>query len=367
MAKETWAPYFDLFVAMQQKLQPLGIALGPEQYDWLCQALAQGFGWASWDGETLASWANLRRVCRVLWLKPCAHPEQAARVFNQTFDRYIDQYQGTFAPAEPEAATLPGVAPLHWPTIPPRRSPPSEAVPAGTLKAVAAVQTGAADRGSSSPTSSYHFTAQDLPLQLTQVHYRWRSLRSAERSGAATEVDIAATVAQILRQGVMATVCLRPVMQHRAELLLLVDDNAAMVPFRLAIAPLSQAVQEGWIAPAQIYRFTGYPDQYLYAAQGGRPTAIATVLSRLHPNRTVLMVVSEAGAALGIVNGARIVGTQRFIERALPCVRQLIWLNPLPSERWVGTSAQAIATTLGGRMIGLAPWAEGIAPTGGAR
>jgi uncharacterized protein len=37
----------------------------------------------------------------------------------------------------------------------------------------------------------------------------------------------------------------------------------------------------------------------------------------------------------------------------VPCIRQLIWLNPLPQERWVATTAEAIAQALDGKMIPL--------------
>jgi uncharacterized protein len=35
----------------------------------------------------------------------------------------------------------------------------------------------------------------------------------------------------------------------------------------------------------------------------------------------------------------------------LPCVREVLWLNPVPEKHWEYTSAAAIAQALAGRMI----------------
>jgi uncharacterized protein len=47
----------------------------------------------------------------------------------------------------------------------------------------------------------------------------------------------------------------------------------------------------------------------------------------------------------------RIDRTRKFLARLVPCVREVIWLNPLPLERWAGTTAEAIQGLLSGRMV----------------
>lgn len=352
---EAFLPFLELFEAMQRAMQPLGIALGIEQYELLSRAIDQGYGLVSWDGECLESWENLRRVCRVLWVKPTPSYEAALKVFNQTFDRYMEQYRDTFPQAiveVPDPQNYPSE--LQYPEIPPRKGRSTETTKTGEIKAIAAINTGTPKFALSSSEAGYQVKPKDFPLSLTQVQQNWRSLRQSVREGTVYEVDIDATVAQIIQQGVLDDVVMRPVMQQRAELLVLVDDHDGMIPFRPAIAPLIQAVEEGWVSPAQLYRFTSYVDQYLYGwRKAGQATAIDAVLSRLHPSRTVMLIVSDAGAAFGSVSGAQIVGTRKFLDRAFPCVRQLIWLNPLPRERWSGNSAQAIAEFLAGQMIEL--------------
>lgn len=360
---QPFLPFLDLFEAMQQAMQPpnapLGsVPLGLEQYDLLYQALAQGFGLASWDGESLISWENLRRICRLLWVKPLPSYEAALAVFDQTFDRYVETHQGALIAPEPQPQPPPSqeLAP-NYPKIPPRRGWEPKPQEPSPVKAAAAVKT-ATDRLRSGKSDAFRLVPQDLPLTLTQVQQSWRSLRQGTRAGNLYEVDIEATVAQIVAQGVLDDVVMRPVMARRAELVLLLDDHDGMVPFGVAIAPLLEAVAQRWVSPARVYRFSHYVDQYLYAwpqagPQAGPPAAVNGVLAQLHRSRTVLLIVSDAGAALGTVSGGQILAMQRFVQRAAACVRQVIWLNPLPRARWQGTSAQAIAAQLPEPMVEL--------------
>lgn len=338
--------FLDLFEAVRSAMKPLGLPLGLEQYDWLCQAIKKGYA--------LESWEQLRRVCQRLWVKPIPSYDVALKVFNQTFDRYVEQYYYVFSQSDEAPARSDSVE-LQYPEIPPRQGYRKEVDRKAETKTIAAVNTGA-PQSSPRPVGQgeYQLILKDLPISLTQVQQNWRSLKQSVREGTVYEVDIDATVEEIVRQGVMNDIRMRPVMQQRAELVVLIDDHSGMIPFRYAIAPLIQAVEGGWVSPAEIYRFTSYVDHYLYGwRRAGQATAIETILARLHPSRTVLVIVSDAGAAFGAVSGAQIVGMKQFVDRAMLCVRQLIWLNPLPSERWKGCSAQAIEDFLGGRMIAI--------------
>lgn len=140
------------------------------------------------------------------------------------------------------------------------------------------------------------------------------------------------------------------------NLLLLVDDSDAMLPFAPALQPLIAAVTEHRVTPAALYRFTVYPDDYLYDwDQSFKAMPLATVLTRLHRSRTTALIVSDGGAAPGTNKPGQKQGIATFLEKLLPCIQRLLWLNPLPRERWQGTSAQAIAQALDGRMIPLDP------------
>jgi hypothetical protein len=225
----------------------------------------------------------------------------------------------------------------------------------GNVQAPVAVRT-APPKLSPTDTKAFQLTPTDIPVSLEAVQTAWRALRRRVRVGHQYEPDVEATMAQIEREGLFSDIILRPVLTRAAELLLLVDDSNATIPFRPAFQPFITAIESRRIYPAQIYRFTSYPTDCLYHWQNpAQAEALATLLSRLHPNRTIAIILSDAGAATATYSQARIEQTAVFLNQLTPCVRQVIWVNPLPPKRWSGTSAEAIALELKGGMISLEP------------
>ncbi len=336
-------PLLDLFQTMRRE----GMKLTPEQYDLLQQALQQGHGLSGWD--------DLKRVCRMLWVKPS--PNYDRDLFEQTFDRYVEAHQRQFqaylfpAPtaSTPKPLTLPQPA---QPQVPPRRMPNTQE--SGETQSPIAIKT---DPFPLPPQKTDWIVIPGaLPLSLRSVQSSWRSLRRSTRRGLATEVDLEATLNRINQNGFFSEVVLRPERRQQGELLLLIDDSDAMLPFRPALQPLITAVTEHRITPAQIYRFTIYPDDYLYDwHQPFKAIPLNTVLAQQHRSRTIVLIVSDGGAATKTYSIERQQGIAKFLEQLLPCIHQLLWLNPLPPERWQFTTAQAIAQALNGRMIPLNP------------
>jgi uncharacterized protein len=337
-------PFLDLFHDLRQA----GMPLAPEQYDLLRQALDQGYG--------LKGWEDLRRLCRLLWVKPCANYD--SEVFERAFDRYVQQlrhqWQAELEPPAPlptkrqKASDVPVL-----PSVPPRQMPAQQ--PAAEGQAPIAVKT-APPQYQTSPDPKFRLMPTQMPVQLETIRGSWKTLRQWVREGQEDELDLEETIARINRNGIFGEVVLRPCLVQRAELLILIDESEAMVPFHPAIQPLITAVEEHRISPAQLYRFTVFPDEFLYQWQ--HPTKavpLVPLLSRLHRSRTIVWIVSDAGAAAGTYSLERLNGIVEFLTRLLPCVRELLWINPLPAERWQSTTAEAIAQALDGRMIALDP------------
>jgi hypothetical protein len=199
-----------------------------------------------------------------------------------------------------------------------------------------------------------HLTPTDLPISQRTLSDSWRFLRRPLRTGSRSELDLDATIDCITRQGYFSDVVMRPILSKRSDLIVLVDDSNVMLPFSPALQPLVNAIEAHQITPATLYRFTTYPDDYLYDWQHpARAIPLDQVLSRMHPRRTTVLIWSEAGATQITPSKEHHDGLVCFLTRLAPCLRTLIWLNPLPAHRWPGTLAQAIAYWLGGRMIDL--------------
>ena len=184
-----------------------------------------------------------------------------------------------------------------------------------------------------------------FPITPRQMKQSWRYLRRLERSGKATELDIKATVNQISRQGFLLKPVLVPPRINRTQLLLLIDYDGSMLPFhRLADLLVATVQQAGKLGKTSIYYFQNCPLEYLYHdPYHQQAELISQILPKLDAHWTVALIFSDAGALRGGLNPKRINLTADFLEQLRQQVNYLAWLNPMPYDRWQGTSAGEIA------------------------
>ena len=319
-----------------------GMALTLEQCNWLRAAVAKGYG--------LGGWEDLERICRCLWVRPT--PDYAEDKFVRAFQSFQERHQLKKSELTTPSATPNSSKEMGLPRVPPRQSlaptvPPTEE----ERKAPVAIKVEPPARLSPQGRKDFQLIPRDFPIGLAEAKVFWSLLRHPHRSNLELEVDLEATLGAIQRQGHFSDVVLRPVRTRRCELVFLADDSNGMIPFRPAIETFLQAIARRWIGPARVHRFTSYPEEYLYDWQQPlKAESLAKLLSQWHPDRTIAIVWSDGGAASGLARPERIRGTQRFLQRLRPCVRQVIWVNPLPPHRWRHTSAEAINRVLNGQM-----------------
>jgi uncharacterized protein len=340
---EITPPFLDLF----DRLRGAGMQLTWDHYDWLHKALLTGHGLESWD--------ELKQTCRVLWVKPSHNYDR--EIFDREFDLYRQQFQPESSQPQNPLATNPDPLPLtasRLPQVPPRLMPTRGKSP---IKAPTGIQT---------PLSDLHRSDKDrilkpidLPISIPKIREFWRSLRRVSRT-IADEIDVERTVDRMIQLGFLDDIILRSSMRDRSELIVLVDDSDGTLPYFPALAPLFEAIEGKWINPARLYRFTTYPTRLLYDWR--KPLASIVVertLSQLHQHRSTVLVISDAGVASRARNDDRLAGTLRFLDRWEPCTREILWINPVPQDRWEGTLAGEIDRRLGGRMVSLENWGNG--------
>lgn len=357
---QTLEQYESLLLDLFQKLRTAGMLLTFNQYNLLQKAVDKGYG--------LNGWEDLKRLCRLLWVKPC--PNYDIDVFNKVFDDFRQQHsQETSVETTPEprektppnssdSPALPEKPPSNILEVLPRKWELQPTEESGKIKAPIAIEgSSTSQEFNKYDKQDFVFTPTDFPIKLGDVQRIWRLLKKPVRVGWDLELDVEATVERIAQEGFFADVVMRPVMTmtQKAELLLIIDDSSAMIPFFAAFEPFIRAIEEHRITPARIYRFTSYPDEYRqYLYEWECPTQahpLIKILPKLHRNRTITLILSDAGAATITYNLNRIEGTFRFLNALSPFVRELIWLNPLPKEQWHYTSAWEIHKILNGEML----------------
>ncbi|MEO1069132.1 MAG: VWA containing CoxE family protein, partial [Cyanobacteria bacterium J06638_6] len=187
------------------------------------------------------------------------------------------------------------------------------------------------------------------PISRRSMVYNWRYLRRPVTDGPKDVLDIDATVQQVTRQGFY----LSPVYVRRsrndARLLLLIDQNGSMTPFHHFTRDLVEtAQQDSGLDPDHINTFyfqnvpagSVFRDAYLT-----KPVPLATALGGCD-QATSVIIVSDGGAARGYRLRDRVRGTTRFLVQLKRRTSLVAWLNPMPQQRWLGSSAEVIANSI---------------------
>jgi uncharacterized protein with von Willebrand factor type A (vWA) domain len=184
-----------------------------------------------------------------------------------------------------------------------------------------------------------------LPVAERQMKQNWRFLRRPQREGPPVELDVEATVRRVANEGSFFEPVLQPRRVNRAELILLFDQSDSMVPFNPLTRRLAATARAGSsLRSVQTYTFNNVIGQYLYP---GETRVDGCSLEELalswHREHTAIVIFSDAGAARGGFNRRRVLSTHFFLERLGRATNRIVWLNPMPRQRWKGTTAAAIS------------------------
>jgi hypothetical protein len=338
-------PLLDLFT----RLREAGLPLGVGEYQLLLRALQGGFG--------VADEAALKRLCQALWVKSA----EDNRLFEYHFKRVMaqsainksvstsQQHQSTdfskdLLPKQSETKAGSDSSSTGSSSATTVSTPSPEFVMETDDEVQVAQAVKAADIDEEITDRNFLLTSDYFPVTRRQMKQSWRYLRRPVREGIPIELDIEATVNQIGQQGILLEPVLVPRRVNRTELLLLIDQDGSMVPFHALSHRLAEtAVRGGRLGKAGIYYFHNCPMDYLYHdSYHQEAEAIAQMLPRL-PERTVVLIFSDAGAARGGYNEERIELTEKFLTQLRQRIRYIAWLNPIPQKRWFGTTAGEIA------------------------
>jgi uncharacterized protein len=370
---------WDLF----QKLRRRGFAIGVEDYEALQQSLRAGFGWSSQQ-----AFLNL---CTALWAKSRQEGEVLAALFEQLApegDRWVYSLPKqdlsrlsaqTLSPSTSPSNPISQESPQEQNT--PREDPektkeqdnsetsqsspktePQSGLPPISIKDVCISE------------RPFVFVPQ-FPLTYREVAQTWRRLKRQIRKGAATELDLAATIAQRCQLGVVTNVVMRPRTSNVARLLLLVDRQGSMAPFHRFCDEVCRAITEaGRLGETAIYYFHNVPaegadDRVLEPLVGQLFPVLDPILREIEPlqdgyvytDRDLLMPKSlpevlEAdgrGASIVILSDAGCARKQYRVSRLLDtiaCLKAIrtyspdcVWLNPLPKQYWRNNTAGQIS------------------------
>lgn len=168
----------------------------------------------------------------------------------------------------------------------------------------------------------------------------WRSMRNLHEVGSQNILDVDQTVQAVAQKGFLDRPVLKAAYQNTTQLTILLDASSSMVAFsNLGQKIIETAKQDRHFQKLRVFYFNNLPEEYLFYDE--RMTEPIELADFLNLPKTPVLIFSDAGAARGLLNWDRVKDTLAFLDfLAAP---KWTWINPMPRERWLDTTAELIA------------------------
>jgi uncharacterized protein len=357
-------PEFFLRILYSQ-LRLRDFPLSPMDFESLRMAMRAGFGWSSP--------VALRGLCCALWAKSRHEYNTVSTLFDR-LDAVPHWNLEVAAGAEPnDPRTRPPDGLIGGSddsaNVPTKSPTPTVAESRGTLPAI----TIEADSLVKRP---FVFDPR-YPMTYRQVAQVWRRLRRPARFGAATELDLDATIKHRLRVGAATPPVLVPPRRNTARLLVLCDRKGSMAPYHAFCDSVITAIlHSGRMEMSVQYYFHDVPEATDGTEHGllddlvGMRPRLDSILSHIVPLRSgfvyadagltdllpfvdvaaslpssgAVVIISDAGAARGRYDAERLVTTVAMIKALSSGHARCVWINPVIRQvQWRGTTAAELA------------------------
>jgi uncharacterized protein len=177
------------------------------------------------------------------------------------------------------------------------------------------------------------------PFTERQLRQQWRRLRRKKHVGYLSEMDIDATVLDIATKGFFNMPFAKKRMANVFRLVILVDWKGSMLAFhtlsRLVIDTLKQELPE-----TEVWFFRNQPQEYFYGqTDWTKDIKTEKLVKQLQQQPASILIISDGGAARGTYVTERLQAWWRFLNKLKPTAPNILWLNPMPQDRWAGTTA----------------------------
>ncbi len=322
-----------------------GVPLGTRDYLDGLRALQGGFGTGSLDRlrkMVLAVWARTAEEHRIVERWFAALPTASSQLV-RAFDERL---------AENEAS-LPLVSSWDGPAHEKDEENPetsqafdhslsaSESGPRSRISIAGPRERGGIPlpRIAAHPAIGESYVMRPRPLvPVREMAMIWRRFRRTSRTGIATEVDLVETIAERCRKGSLLEPKRRPRRRNTARLAMLVDLSDSMSPWTCSVASLAESVALAGLATAEVRFFRNLLGRRVHESPWTTSSEEWETFAVRNAG-SALMIISDAGSARGLLNRRRANQTVNVLERDRARFSAVVWINPMPRDRWPGTTA----------------------------
>ena len=348
-----------LLTRLLYRLRRDGFALGISEYLAALQAIEGGWG--------IQDVNALKKLLRSLWCHSLAQQDHLEVIFRSiSAEESQEEAKSREIPSElSEPSSFSKNPP---PVVPGRQVPSMVESPASAPAPEFSLLPVKSPINLLEQTEDRDFQAY-YPISRRYMVYSWRYLRRMVADGREDVLDVEATIAKVCEQGFFLKPKYSRREQNHADLLLLIDQEGSMTPFHRFTRDLVETAQyESNIQQVRVGYFHNVPAKYIYQdpyltekvlLYGSRNESetleklestpapefgkrlLVPILAECNGNTGVL-IVSDGGAARGDRRSERFSATAEVLWHIKQHTKLIAWLNPIPRERWQGSTAQFI-------------------------
>lgn len=329
-------------LALYQDLRNKGLGLGIEELISAQKALQFGLA-----GDNTVS---LRSLLKMLWLS-C---KDEFDIFDQCFERYLDETPGlsNFHPPKGKPSSqgntyrsMEGALPSLEEASPESESEASDQEEISTQgvqeEASIALKTGTP---SGAPEEIILVRHHD-PSPALELRREWQQLEYEHASYTQLDLDLKATVKSIAHKGYFDEPVLRPRLQQDLNLLLFIDSGGSMLPMEdFCLRWRTNILKSIRVRQIRTGYFRNLPTEQVYEDASLQSTIpLRKFWGGLGTGKTVVLIISDLGAARKSWDSIRILDARDFSRRLAKKGFEQLWLNPMRRKFWTDTSAEKIA------------------------
>lgn len=195
----------------------------------------------------------------------------------------------------------------------------------------------------------YNFNDEYLPITRREMVKGWQYLRRPEKQGATSAIDIIATTQKIAKDSIfMEPIYQQGVGNRDDTIIFFVDRNGSMMPFHeLSNRLVNTAITMGGHKNAAVYYYENAPTDFVFEKpQLTQAIKLTSLTPYMHIRRSIAVVISDIGYARSFGTPERYEYRQQelipFLSFLNSHCAHILWLNPVPVNRWDKASADFI-------------------------
>lgn len=336
--------------------------LGVDEYFALLEVIQK-------DPGFLNSYKRLFSLCRLLWFKP----GQSLSLFEELFKKFTTPLpkqkpenlsQDAQQPTKDEVENIDKPEPdleEEIPSIPDEEieiekeeSNQEEGIDSPLYLNIGE-DSGLSYAGSSDEDEpDFNFVDRYFPWSEREIQQQWRFLQKPLPGKNLPELDVPRTIEKFTKNPIIIEPVYLTRKKNQAQLLTFIDSQGSMLAFRQLALDIAQSAQSGAGIQNQIYYFQNVPtlqpqkdsdkEDYVFythpALTRGKQTLTEILIAYTDP---MILIISDAGATRSHFNYSRVEATEFFLQELYQHTLKIIWLNPMPQDRWLETSAEITA------------------------